>query len=52
MEERWNEEEFVTKVDVGYKPGVWEKYGTAVQGFETMEKVVQDEVRGLTAFAG
>ena len=45
VEARWNEEDFVTKVDVGYKPGVWEKYGTALEGFSAMEEVVQEEVR-------
>lgn len=42
--ERWRESEFVEKVDVGYRKGVWEKYGEAVEGFDSMEKKVLDDV--------
>jgi len=41
---RWSEEEFVEKVDGGYRKGVWEAYGEAVKGFERMEKEVVREV--------
>ena len=36
---RWREEDFVKKVDIGYRKGVWEKYGAAVEGFDKMESV-------------
>ncbi|KAK2738490.1 hypothetical protein FQN57_007005 [Myotisia sp. PD_48] len=35
---RWKEEEFVEKIADGYQPGVFEKYGKAVRGFDMMEK--------------
>lgn len=37
---RWREEDFVEKVDQGYREGVWEKYGEALRGFEQMETLV------------
>jgi len=40
IEKRWDEEGFVQKICGGYKEGVWEKYGEALRGFETMEKQV------------
>jgi len=38
---RWNEAEFVKKVDQGYRKGVFEKYGEAVLGFGEMEEDVK-----------
>jgi xylulokinase len=46
---RWNEAEFVKKVDQGYRKGVFEKYGEAVKGFGEMEEVVK---RNTKAAAG
>lgn len=44
---RWTEADFVEKIADGYQPQLYEKYGTAVKGFEQMEKVLlaqyQDE---------
>ncbi|KAK4555116.1 hypothetical protein LTR86_007882 [Recurvomyces mirabilis] len=40
---RWDESQFVKKVAEGYREGVFEKYGVAVEGFEKMEKVVLGE---------
>lgn len=40
---RWDEEKFVRKVAEGYKEGVFEKYGEAVQGFDLMEKLALKE---------
>lgn len=37
---RWSEEEFVKKVDQGYRKGVFERYGEAVRGFAMMEEEV------------
>ena len=37
---RWNEADFVKKVDQGYRRGVYEKYGEALQGFAHMEEEV------------
>jgi len=37
---RWNEAEFVKKVDQGYRKGVFEKYGEALEGFAHMEEEV------------
>jgi xylulokinase len=37
---RWKEDDFVQKVSVGYKVGIWEKYGEALKGFDEMEKQV------------
>ncbi|KAI9736944.1 MAG: hypothetical protein M1834_000533 [Cirrosporium novae-zelandiae] len=34
---RWKEEDFVEKIADGYQPGVFEKYGKAVEGFAKME---------------
>ncbi|ROT35892.1 D-xylulose kinase [Sodiomyces alkalinus F11] len=35
---RWRGDEAVEKVDVGYRPGVFERYGKVVGAFEEMEK--------------
>ncbi|GES64153.1 D-xylulose kinase A [Aspergillus terreus] len=35
--QRWKEEDFIEKIADGYQPGVFEKYGQAVEGFEKME---------------
>ncbi|KAM0284378.1 hypothetical protein ACHAQH_001954, partial [Verticillium albo-atrum] len=35
---RWKEDEAVERVDVGYREGVFEKYGEVVDPFEEMEK--------------
>lgn len=44
---RWSEEDFVVKVDEGYREGVFELYSDAVPGFERMEQeVVQGMVDG------
>ncbi|THV50172.1 hypothetical protein BGAL_0162g00160 [Botrytis galanthina] len=37
---RWKEEGAIEKIDEGYRPEVWEKYGSALGAFEEMEKVV------------
>lgn len=37
---RWNEDEFVKRVADGYRKGVWEQYGEALEGFDKMEKEV------------
>ncbi|KAF1995835.1 D-xylulose kinase-like protein [Amniculicola lignicola CBS 123094] len=41
--ERWNEEQFVKKIDRGYREGVWERYGEALKGFEGLEGVILGE---------
>nr|POE87005.1 putative d-xylulose kinase a [Quercus suber] len=41
--ERWDEAGFVNKVADGYKKGVFEKYGDAIEGFGKMEKLVLEE---------
>ena len=43
--ERWREENFVKKVDEGYREGIWEKYGDALKGFDMMEKTVASMTR-------
>ncbi|PFH61021.1 hypothetical protein XA68_18386 [Ophiocordyceps unilateralis] len=35
--QRWREREAVVKVDEGYRPGVYEKYGAVMAAFEEME---------------
>ena len=35
---RWDEGAFVKRIDEGYREGVWERYGMAVEGFDGMEK--------------
>lgn len=37
---RWREEGAIEKVDEGYRPEIWEKYGSILGKFEEMEKVV------------
>jgi xylulokinase len=37
---RWHETEAVVKVDQGYRPEVWAKYGKILNAFEEMEKTV------------
>ncbi|KAF2717629.1 putative D-Xylulose kinase [Polychaeton citri CBS 116435] len=37
---RWDESQFVQKVADGYKEGVFERYGEAVEGFDRMEKLL------------
>ena len=37
---RWDEDKFVRKIADGYKKGVFERYGEAVQGFDMMEKTI------------
>ena len=49
IESRWNEDQFVTKIDDGYREGVFEKYGEALDGFEKMEKAVEMMVSGYHA---
>ncbi|KAF9699065.1 hypothetical protein EKO04_002744 [Ascochyta lentis] len=43
LEERWNEEGFVRKVDCGYREGVFERYGEALRGFDAVEKIAIQE---------
>lgn len=50
--ERWNEDSFVEKVADGYKKGVFEKYGEAVKGFETMEKEILGHSAGVQIAKG
>ena len=38
--ERWAEEGRVSRVDQGYRPGVWEKYGEVLGAFEAIERIV------------
>lgn len=40
ISKRWREEDFIEKIADGYQPGVFEKYGVAVEGFDWMEKQV------------
>ncbi|TLD32490.1 xylulose kinase [Venturia nashicola] len=37
---RWDEDDFVEKINDGYQKGVFEMYGEALRGFEAMEKKV------------
>ncbi|EDN08167.1 hypothetical protein HCAG_04677 [Histoplasma mississippiense (nom. inval.)] len=37
---RWKEEEFAEKIDEGYQPELFERFGKAVEGFEMMEKQI------------
>ncbi|KAI9703053.1 MAG: hypothetical protein M1820_006044 [Bogoriella megaspora] len=41
---RWDEKRFVNRVADGYKKGVFEKYGEAIDGFDKMEKKVLESV--------
>ncbi|PQE30654.1 D-xylulose kinase A protein [Rutstroemia sp. NJR-2017a WRK4] len=44
--ERWTEEGTIQKIDEGYKPEVWKKYGGILKAFEEMEnKVLEGEER-------
>ncbi|GAM82603.1 hypothetical protein ANO11243_005850 [Dothideomycetidae sp. 11243] len=43
ISERWNEDKFVQRITDGYREGVFEKYGEALEGFEMMEKTVLDQ---------
>lgn len=43
LDKRWNEEEFVKRVAEGYREGIWEQYGKALEGFDQMEKLVLKE---------
>ncbi|PYH48831.1 xylulokinase [Aspergillus saccharolyticus JOP 1030-1] len=38
--QRWKEEDFIEKIADGYQPGVYERYGQAVEAFEKMEQEV------------
>ena len=40
LEERWREEEFARKVDVGYRQGVWEDYQVGVEALAAAEEEV------------
>ncbi|EQL37248.1 D-xylulose kinase A [Blastomyces dermatitidis ATCC 26199] len=47
---RWKEEEFAEKIDEGYQPGLFERFGKAVEGFEMMEKrILRQEAEGRSA---
>jgi len=37
---RWRESEAAVKVDDGYRPEIWKKYGDVLSAFEEMEKRV------------
>ncbi|KAK7204079.1 hypothetical protein BZA70DRAFT_199893 [Myxozyma melibiosi] len=37
--ERWDESTMINKVDVGYRKGVWERYGAALKAFEELEQI-------------
>jgi xylulokinase len=37
---RWDEDKFVQKICSGYRKGVWERYGSALRGFDLMERDV------------
>jgi xylulokinase len=43
---RWKEDEFVNRIDQGYRQGVWEKYGEALRGFEMLESEVLRTTKG------
>ncbi|PVI00714.1 xylulose kinase [Periconia macrospinosa] len=43
LEKRWNETEFVKKICDGYREGVFERYGAALEGFAEMERRVVEE---------
>ncbi|KAK9314971.1 hypothetical protein V1522DRAFT_381533 [Lipomyces starkeyi] len=38
LSERWDEKTMINSVDVGYRSGVWEKYGAALAAFNEAEK--------------
>ncbi|KAL2205070.1 xylulokinase [Sarocladium strictum] len=40
---RWKEEGMIEKVDIGYKDGVYQKYGNVLGAFEDMEKKILAE---------
>ncbi len=40
---RWREEDLVVKVDIGYRKGLWERYGEASEGFAMMEEAVLEQ---------
>ncbi|KAK9479869.1 hypothetical protein V1514DRAFT_219671 [Lipomyces japonicus] len=40
LESRWDENVMLKKVDVGYRSGIWEKYGEALHAFEKVEEVI------------
>ncbi|KAJ5083270.1 Carbohydrate kinase FGGY N-terminal [Penicillium angulare] len=44
--QRWNEDEFIEKIADGYQPGLFEKYGEAVEGFAQMEDQIVRRVHG------
>lgn len=43
IERRWTAENFVKKIDQGYRPGIWERYGEVLEGFRMMEDQVLKE---------
>ncbi|KAF2087671.1 pentulose and hexulose kinase [Saccharata proteae CBS 121410] len=43
VESRWDEGRFVKRITDGYRRGVYERYGEAVKGFDTVEKEVLRE---------
>lgn len=38
LEARWNEKEFVKKINEGYRKGVWERYGDVLGAFAKVEE--------------
>jgi xylulokinase len=37
---RWKEESFVSRIDEGYRKGIWEQYGEALKGFDKLERQI------------
>lgn len=37
---RWDEDRFVEKIAAGYQEGIFERYGTAIEGLDLVEKYV------------
>lgn len=43
LEKQWKEENFIKKIEEGYRKGVWEKYGEAVEGLREAERRIVGE---------
>ena len=48
LEERWREEDFARKVDVGYREGVWEDYQVGVEALAAAEQRVLERERNAS----
>lgn len=46
LEQRWDEEGFVERICGGYREGVWEAYGRAVEGLAAAERWVVERRGG------